>query len=77
MESGNLLGVFATDALALAAVREAVERNGSQHGVILALGRELSRGGFRIVATGSELVARAADQPVSVSTNGRRHARSS
>jgi hypothetical protein len=58
-ESGNLLGAFATERDALAAVREAVQRNGPSYGHGLALGREGSRGDSRIVARGQALVDRA------------------
>jgi len=57
-ESRNLLGSFATEELALAAVREAIQRNGEEYGQILALGREDSRGNSRIVARGHQLVER-------------------
>ena len=58
-ESGNVLGSFATEELALEAVREAIQRNGERYGVILALGRENSRGRSEIVASGLQLVERA------------------
>ena len=58
-ESGNVLGSFATEELALAAVREAIRRNGEGYGEILALGSENSRGGSKIVASGLQLVERA------------------
>jgi hypothetical protein len=61
-ESGNLLGTFPTEAQALAAVHEAVRRNGESYGTALALGRESSRGKSKIVASGRELVLRAGGQ---------------
>jgi hypothetical protein len=59
MESGNLLGSFATEELVLAAVIEAIQRNGERYVDILALGRENSRGNSKVVARGRELVERA------------------
>ena len=59
MESGNLLGSFATEELALAAVREAIQRDGECYGDILALGREDGRGNSKIVARGRQLADRA------------------
>jgi hypothetical protein len=59
-ESGNLLGTFATEPEALAAVHEAVQRNGLSYGRLLSLGREGSRGSSRILASGQQLVERAA-----------------
>ena len=50
VQSGNLLGSFPTEQLALVAVREAIARNGGQYGDLLALGREDSRGVSRIIA---------------------------
>jgi hypothetical protein len=58
-ESGNLLGSFATEEMALAAVREAIQRNGEHYGEVLALGREGSRGNSRVVARGRQLIDRA------------------
>ena len=58
--SGNLLGTFPTEAEALAAVREAIQRHGEGYVDTLALGRENSRGASRIVAAGAPLVERAA-----------------
>jgi hypothetical protein len=55
-ESGNLLGSFVTEALALAAVREAIQRNGERYGQFLALGCENSRGRSKVVASGPQLV---------------------
>lgn len=57
-QSGNLLGSFATEELALTAVREAIQRNGKEYAEILALGREDSRGNSRIVASGHQLAER-------------------
>lgn len=58
-QSGNLLGSFATEELALAAVREAVQRNGESYGEILVLGREDSRGHSKTIASGRQLLERA------------------
>src|SRR5688572_15660421 len=75
-DSGNLLGTFATEAEALTAVHEAVQRNGETYGAILALGRESSRGKSKIVASGSELVMRAARQKQAASAaDERQHVR--
>jgi hypothetical protein len=62
-ESGNLLGAFSTESEALAAVREAIERNGPGYGQILTLGRENSRDRSRILASGQQLVEQALAQP--------------
>jgi hypothetical protein len=51
-ESGNLLGSFATEELALEAVREAIQRNGERYGAILALGRENSGAARRSLPAG-------------------------
>jgi hypothetical protein len=59
MESGNLLGSFVSEENALAAVRDAVDRNGESYGEVLALGREDSRGRSKTIAQGRDLVARA------------------
>jgi hypothetical protein len=58
-ESGNVLGTFPTEAEALAAVYEAVQRNGERYGALLTLGRESSRGRSKVIGSGSELVTRA------------------
>ena len=79
-ESGNLLGSFATEELALEAVREAIQRNGERYGDILALGCENSRGRSKVVASGSQLIERAAQHRSpslsSVTERGRRPASS-
>jgi hypothetical protein len=59
MTSRNLLGCFGTEAEALAAVRDALERNGPDYAVALALGREDRRGRTRAIAHGSALIERA------------------
>lgn len=59
VESGNLVGSFATEESALAAVCEAIQRNGERYGEALALGCEGSRGDSKIVASGRQLVERA------------------
>lgn len=61
-DSGNLLGTFTTEAEALTAVYDAVRRNGESYGDCLALGRESSSGRSKIVASGRDLVLRAAGQ---------------
>jgi hypothetical protein len=58
VESGNLLGSFATEETALVAVREAIQRNGESYAEALALGREGSRGQSMVVASGRQLVDR-------------------
>jgi hypothetical protein len=59
MTSRNLLASFRSEADALAAVREALERNGAEYVNGLALGREDERGGAQAVAHGAALLERA------------------
>jgi hypothetical protein len=59
MTSRSLLGCFDSETEALAAVREAVERNGTDYAAGLALGREDRRGRPRLTAEGDVLVQRA------------------
>jgi hypothetical protein len=60
VESGNLLGSFTSEEVALTAVNEAIQRNGERYVDILALGRENSRGNnSKIIARGHALAARA------------------
>jgi hypothetical protein len=72
VESGNLLGSFATEDLALAAVREAVERNGRPYGELLALGCENSRGRSKALTSGRDLVNRAMQHNASATSVERR-----
>lgn len=81
--SGNLLGSFATEELALAAVREAIRRNGEGYGELLVLGSENSRGNSKVIASGRKLVERAvppglpqADHDLSVGSATRERRRS-
>jgi hypothetical protein len=57
--SKNLLGDFATEAEALAAVRAAVEAHGPAYADELLLARETSRGKTRMLARGPILLERA------------------
>ena len=61
-ESGNLLGSFANEELALTAVREAIRRNGEGYGEMLVLGSESSRGNSKVIASGRQLVELVAHQ---------------
>jgi hypothetical protein len=63
-ESGNLVGSFATEAMALAAIREAIRRNGEGYGELLVLGSEDSRGNSKVIASGRQLVDRVVDRDV-------------
>ncbi len=59
IESASALATYDTEAGALADVRAAVERHGSDYGAGLALTRENRRGDTRTIAQGTELVDRA------------------
>ena len=58
MQTGNAIGGFATEAEALALVREAIERNGRSYADMLFLG-STSRGRSRPIAQGQALAERA------------------
>lgn len=73
VESGNLLGTFPDEAAALDAVAEAIQRNGAAYGAMLALGRESSRGGSKMIASGSQLAERVALRGQTGSVARRRH----
>jgi hypothetical protein len=64
--SRSALGAFSTEGGAVAAVREAVEVQGRDYGLTLAVIREDSRGGSTPVAEGEELVEKALDQPLTL-----------
>jgi len=71
--SASALATYETEADALAAVHEGVERNGLPYGLDLLLTRENRRGDTRTVASGAELVQRAREmstdeRPRSVTT---------
>lgn len=57
--SASALATYDTEAAALAAVQEGVERNGLPYGLDLLLTHENRRGDTRTVASGTELVQRA------------------
>ena len=59
MTSCNLVGTFANEAEALAAVRVAHEQHGAAYAAGLALGYEDRRGRTRAIADGAALVERA------------------
>lgn len=61
-QTGNAIGEFATEAEALAVVREAVERNGREYADLLFLGVS-SRGRSKPVAEGQALAERALAAP--------------
>ena len=75
-ESGNLLGGFATEEMALAAVREAIQRNGEGYGEMLLLGSEDSRGHSKVIASGRQLVERVGHQDPRIDSASRERRRS-
>ncbi len=57
--SGNLMGSYETEDLALAAVSEALDSHGADYIDTVALVREGPRGRSKTIATGAKLAARA------------------
>lgn len=74
VESGNLLGTYDTEIEALAAVRQAVQANGTAYVGALALGCSDDDGGGALIAEGTDLLARAvAVRAGNVSSDEARH----
>ncbi len=57
LETGNMIGDFATEAAALAAVREEIQANGSPD--LLVLQRDVAGGDPEFIASGRALATRA------------------